>query len=61
MQVIELQVYMDLDIIEENINNQSDNSTRFIIISKNIETDPSCNKVSVVFSLEHKAGTFTNY
>ena len=46
-----------LDIIEENINNQSDNSTRFIIISKNLETDSSCNKVSVVFSLEHKAGT----
>ena len=46
-----------LDIIEENINNQSDNSTRFIIISKNLETDSSCNKISVVFSLEHKAGT----
>lgn len=46
-----------LDIIEENINNQSDNSTRFIIISKKLETDSSCNKVSVVFSLEHKAGT----
>ena len=46
-----------LDIIEENINNQSDNSTRFIIISKSLETDQSCNKVSVVFSLEHKAGT----
>jgi len=47
----------NLNIIKENINNKSDNSTRFIIISKNIETDPSCNKVSVVFSLEHKAGT----
>jgi chorismate mutase/prephenate dehydratase len=46
-----------LDIIEPNINNQSDNSTRFIIISKSIKTDESCNKVSVVFSLEHKAGT----
>ena len=46
-----------LDIIEANINNQSDNSTRFIIISKSLETDESCNKVSVVFSLEHKAGT----
>jgi len=47
----------NLEIIKENINNQSDNSTRFIIIAKNIETDLSCNKVSVVFSLEHKAGT----
>lgn len=47
----------DLEIIKENINNRSENSTRFIIISKNLETDLDCNKVSVVFSLEHKAGT----
>lgn len=47
----------DLEVIKENINNQSENSTRFIVISKNLETDSSCNKVSVVFSLEHKAGT----
>ena len=47
----------DLEIIKEKINNKSDNSTRFIIISKELETDSSCNKVSVVFSLEHKAGT----
>ena len=47
----------DLEIIKENINNQSENSTRFIVISKSLETDISCNKVSVVFSLEHKAGT----
>lgn len=50
-------IIYNLDIIKENINNQSDNSTRFIIISKDIETNPNCNKVSVVFSLEHKAGT----
>lgn len=47
----------NLEIIKENINNKSDNSTRFIIISKELETDSNCNKVSVVFSLEHKAGT----
>lgn len=47
----------NLDILKENINNQSENSTRFIIISRNIESDSSCDKVSVVFSLEHKAGT----
>lgn len=47
----------NLEIIKENINNQSENSTRFIIISKELETNSSCNKVSVVFSLEHKAGT----
>jgi chorismate mutase/prephenate dehydratase len=47
----------NLEIIKENINNQSENSTRFIVISRDLETDSSCNKVSVVFSLEHKAGT----
>lgn len=46
-----------LDIIKENINNQSENSTRFIVISKKLESDSTCNKVSVAFSLEDKAGT----
>ncbi|WP_294155426.1 prephenate dehydratase [uncultured Clostridium sp.] len=46
-----------LDIIKENINNQSQNTTRFIIISKNLESDEVCNKVSVVFSIDNKAGT----
>lgn len=46
-----------LDIIKENINNQSQNTTRFIIISKNLESDAECNKVSVVFSIDDKAGT----
>ena len=46
-----------LDIIKENINNQSQNTTRFIIISKNLESDETCNKVSVVFSIDDKAGT----
>ena len=47
----------NLDIIQENINNQSQNTTRFIIISKNPEYDETCNKVSVVFSIDDKAGT----
>ena len=50
------QIY-NLDIIQENINNQSQNTTRFIIISKNLESDETCNKVSVVFSIDDKAGT----
>ncbi|NRT74011.1 prephenate dehydratase [Clostridium beijerinckii] len=47
----------NLSIIKENINNRRENSTRFIVISKELELDNSCDKVSVVFSLEHKAGT----
>lgn len=46
-----------LNIIKEKINNNSENTTRFIIISKKIESDSECNKISVVFSMEHKAGT----
>lgn len=47
----------NLNIIKENINNKTGNSTRFFIISRNLIANESCNKVSVVFSLEHKAGT----
>ncbi|NOW89153.1 chorismate mutase/prephenate dehydratase [Clostridium beijerinckii] len=47
----------NLSIIKENINNRRENSTRFIVISKELELNNSCDKVSVVFSLEHKAGT----
>ncbi|WP_294377515.1 prephenate dehydratase [uncultured Clostridium sp.] len=47
----------NLDVIKENINNQSQNTTRFIIISKNLESDETCDKVSVVFSIDDKAGT----
>lgn len=47
----------NLKVVKENINDQSENSTRFIIISKQIESDSNCDKVSVVFSIEHRAGT----
>ena len=46
-----------LDVIEEGINNIADNSTRFVIISKEMKVVPGADKVSVVLSLEHKAGT----
>lgn len=46
-----------LSIIEESINNQKDNSTRFIVICPRLEVEEEANKVSVMFSLEDKAGT----
>ena len=46
-----------LDVIEEGINNIADNSTRFVIISMEMKVVPGADKVSVVLSLEHKAGT----
>ncbi|WP_252234643.1 prephenate dehydratase [Clostridium sp. ZS1] len=47
----------NLEIIKENINNQTENFTRFVIISKQLEENKNSNKISVVFSLEDKAGT----
>ncbi len=47
----------DLDIIKEEINNVKNNCTRFIIIGKELLKEDEANKVSIVFSLEDKAGT----
>lgn len=47
----------NLDIIKPAVNNATDNNTRFIIISKDNKSIKTPNKVSVVFSLEHEAGT----
>jgi chorismate mutase/prephenate dehydratase len=46
-----------LTILEKNINFSNHNYTRFIIVRKKIETDPSHDKISIVFSLPHKAGS----
>ena len=46
-----------LSILKENINDKKDNHTKFIIIGKELKYNDSSNKVSVVFSLEDKAGT----
>lgn len=45
-----------LDLIKPCINNQTGNSTRFIIIGRELEPKEG-DKVSVVFSLEDEAGT----
>ncbi|MBW6410839.1 prephenate dehydratase [Clostridium weizhouense] len=46
-----------LEVLSANINNQDENFTRFIIIGKELRKDKNADKVSVVFSLEDKAGT----
>ncbi|SFU67476.1 chorismate mutase [Clostridium sp. DSM 8431] len=46
-----------LNVIEEGINNQNDNYTRFVAITRKPEVSKDANKVSVVFSLENEAGT----
>ena len=49
-----------LETLKENINDNKDNYTKFIIIGKDLAYDYECNKISVVFSLEDKAGTLYN-
>lgn len=49
-----------LDIIRANINFNSNNSTRFVVISKEMNEDINNNKISVVFSIPHKVGCLYN-
>lgn len=44
----------DLDILAEDINTSSDNTTRFIVISKKLKTEG--NRISMVFTVHHKTG-----
>ena len=46
-----------LDILEENLNFNSKNYTRFVIIGKDIRLDESSDKISVVLTVKHKAGS----
>ncbi len=47
----------NLKTICENINNNYNNYTRFVIISKDLSTDENADKVSVMFRLNHEKGT----
>ncbi|MGB5823014.1 MAG: prephenate dehydratase [Proteocatella sp.] len=47
----------DLDILKENLNFNSNNYTRFVIVGKNLELDERSDKISVVLTVLHKAGS----
>lgn len=47
----------NLDILAANINFNNNNTTRFIVISKKLEVVESFNKISVIFSTTHRAGS----
>lgn len=47
----------DLEILRENINDISDNYTRFIIIGKKIEYCMESNKISILLSIKNEAGS----
>lgn len=46
----------ELNVLEENINFNSANSTRFIIVGKKLELKESNDKISIVFSTPHQVG-----
>ena len=46
----------DLKVLKENINENASNSTRFVIISNKLTSDPDCDKISAVFTTRHKSG-----
>lgn len=49
-----------LEILAENINYSSSNTTRFVIISNSAEVSEKADKISVSFTLPHKSGTLYN-
>ena len=46
----------DVPIIEEGIENNSNNYTRFLIFSKNNSSETSNDKTSIIFSVKHEPG-----
>lgn len=53
-------IVYDLDILAENININKNNTTRFVVIGKNIDVHSNCSKVSIIFSTAHKSGSLFN-
>jgi len=46
----------NLDVLQENISNSSNNYTRFIVVGKTLSIEDNADKISIVFSTLHKAG-----
>lgn len=50
----------NLNILASNINTNNKNTTRFIVLGKELVSSKECNKISVVLSTVHKAGALYN-
>ncbi len=50
-------VLYDLEVIAENINDNQENYTRFIVISKEPVITKDANKISIMFSLKNQSGS----
>ncbi|OOB78471.1 MAG: chorismate mutase [Epulopiscium sp. Nele67-Bin002] len=46
-----------LEILDSQISNAKENVTRFIVVAKHLENDPSCNKMTLIFNLPDVAGS----
>lgn len=49
-----------LSILDSNINDNGNNFTRFILISKDLEILEGANKISIMANLKHEAGSLNN-
>ncbi|MBU3182241.1 prephenate dehydratase [Clostridium psychrophilum] len=47
----------DLEILQKNVNSNATNMTRFVVIGKDMESTLESNKISLVLSTTHKAGS----
>ncbi len=45
-----------LKVLKENINENSSNSTRFVIVSNKLTGGADCDKISAIFTTRHKSG-----
>ncbi len=49
-----------LEILASNISDASENVTRFIVVSKTLETSADCNKMTLVYNLPHVSGSLNS-
>jgi chorismate mutase/prephenate dehydratase len=50
----------NLEILAKSINSNSKNTTRFIVISKNMAISSDCGKISMIFITPHRSGSLYN-
>lgn len=46
-----------LKVLKRNIQNVTNNTTRFVVISKNLVIDDNADKISLIFALPHRTGS----
>jgi|GEM_PF-1489694 len=50
----------NLNILQEQLNDTKNNTTRFAFITNKLVVNPDCNKISVIFELDNTAGALNN-